>query len=88
MGHYNDSYEYAADQKFQDKRRQSIKLVAELDTLFEKLESVMRRRILNNHPFRTCLYDLQKEYIAWQYEEGLIIKDPQILIDILKDEEN
>ena len=87
MGHYDERFEIDFNQPAITKRKRAIKKMARLEQHFLELDQIFRQEFSNDHPFKTCWWDLQKEYIAWQYEEGLIIKDPQLIIDALKGEE-
>lgn len=90
MGHYDDCYEHDYERERLQKRKQAIETLKRLEPLMEELDTVIRQEFPSHHqtphPFKSCWYDLQKEYIAWQYEEGLVIKDPNIIIDVLKDD--
>lgn len=88
MGFYDTTSNEVAQQRA---RKGAIETLARLEPLMEELDAVMRQEIAvvgyaARHPFMDGWYNLQKEYIAWQYEKGLVIKDPAIIIDILKDD--
>ncbi len=85
MGHYDDCHEDDWNREREARRKQAIEKLKRFEPLMEELDHAIRQEFYHDHPFKTGWYDLQKEYIAWQFEEGLVIKDPNIIMDILKD---
>lgn len=87
MGHYDSCYEADAERKISKNRKNAIKAMADLDPIVDDLNAALRKNFFNDDArwLKRAWDNFQKEYIAWQYNEGLIIKDPKIIIDILKD---
>ena len=86
MGHYDDCYEADADDQRDRQRKRNIKTMAKLDREIEKLADIIYMNFDRHDGMWIALDNLRKENIAWQWDEEFLIQDPQILVDVLKEE--
>ena len=89
MGHYDDCYEADADRKKQQERKEDIETMAKMDKVMREMELVVwgefaRSRTVDER-VHLAFEELEREYIVWQKERNLLIRDPEIIMDVLKD---
>jgi hypothetical protein len=84
MGHYDDCYEADTERQREQDRKEAIRFWAEVEPLFDELDTKIRQHFFQPHPLKNAMRELEKELLMWQHNERLVIQDPNIIIDILK----
>jgi len=85
MGHYDDCYEADARDRAERKRKLNINTMAKMNKALEDMSDAIDMNWDSGTSMRDALENLNKEFIVWQYDNDLIIDDPKIIIDVLKD---
>ena len=85
MGHYDE--EYAAEERDREvvRRAKLLSTLAEIDRAVEILKRVGWTGIVTKE-LKDAIAKVDDEFILWQHQNNLLVPDPQILIDVLKDE--
>lgn len=94
MGHYSEQYEADDRQRREDRLKRAAKDYAEIKDALDKVEIFIHnwgghRRGEENHlSVETALIvdfkKLKRTITAWRYQENLLIDNPEVLLDKLK----
>jgi hypothetical protein len=68
-------------------RQDNIKMMAKLDPLVADLYTVFNqgRHTRHHQKMHQAFTSFQQAYILWMVESQLLVRDPDILFDVLKD---
>ena len=86
MGHYSEFYEEEERKREKAKRKKDIKTMQEMDAALAAMGGPLWDMSQQGDPIRKHFREIKSHYIRWQYDNGLLVRDPEILIDVLKED--
>lgn len=88
MGHYSNCYEADDQQRREDRLKKAAKDYAEVKDALDKVSSFVQNWKDDPLSVGTSLVanfkKLERSITAWRYKEGLLIDNPEILLDKLR----
>ena len=84
MGHYDEFYDAEEERHHRARRKRDIQAMQEMDAAITKLSGSVHH--MDRDKMRKAFKTICEEYVNWQYSKDLLVRDPEIIIDILKDD--
>lgn len=86
MGHYDEFYEAEEEKNRKEKRRRNIITMQKMDKAMSTLASFKVDEFRENEEFVKAWNVIRAHYVFWQLSNDLLIRNPDIIVDILKDD--
>lgn len=83
MGHYDDFHEEEQQLAAARMRRRLLVNYARMDKAMEEIKSAVSQA--GGSSLKASMRHLEKEWVLWCHDAELLVEDPQIVIDLLKD---
>jgi hypothetical protein len=84
MGHYSEMYEEDERLAAARMRRKLLKQYIRMDKAMEEIKSAAWH---GSKGMKSAVKELDAQFVLWCHKNELLVEDPQIVIDLLKDEE-
>lgn len=82
MGHYDDQYEAHERERREWRLQRSAEMYAEIRNSIRDVSSFVRQR--GDDDLTAAFENFKRTITDWRYREGLLIDNPEILLDKLK----
>lgn len=86
MGHYTEVHMEEQRLANARMRRRLLEQYVRLNKAIEEIKSAVWT-LDDNIPIKSVVKDLEGQFVLWCVKEELLVEDPQIVIDLLKDKE-
>jgi len=82
MGHYDDIYDEEEDRRKRQLWMSHVKTMLRIEAAYMELKSAVGQ--FGDHQLNKPLDDFRREFVLWQFDNHLLVKDPEITFELLK----